>query len=88
MRFVGLDLHKRTVEACVLDEKGRVLGRHSVACDRAALTAFAADHLTPADRLAVEATTNTGAVADILRPFVAAIAVGNPCRSGPSPRPR
>jgi transposase len=78
MRFVGLDLHKRTVEACVLDEKGRVLGRHSVACDRAALTAFAAEHLTPADRLAVEATTNTWAVADILKPFVAAIAVGNP----------
>jgi transposase len=78
MRFIGLDLHKRTVEVCVLDPNGRVLARHSVACERTALKAFATEYLTPTDRLAVEATTNTWAVAGILKPFVAAIAVGNP----------
>jgi transposase len=78
MRFIGLDLHKRTVEVCVLDTRGRVLARHSVACERTALKAFATEHLTPTDRLAVEATTNTWAVAEILKPFVAAITVGNP----------
>src|SRR5512147_3000821 len=78
MRFVGLDLHKRTIEACVLDGTGSVLARHSVPCERKALEAFARDHLDPADKLAVEATTNTWSVADVLRPFVAAVVVGNP----------
>lgn len=78
MRFIGLDLHKRTVEVCILDETGRVLARHSVLCERKTLEAFARNHLAPTDKLAVEATINTWAVADILRPFVAAVVVGNP----------
>jgi transposase len=78
MRFVGLDLHKHTIEVCILNAKGRVLTRHSVTCERTALKAFAQQHLLLSDRLAVEATTNTWAVADLLRPFVAAIIVGNP----------
>jgi transposase len=78
MRFVGLDLHKHTMEVCILGAKGEVLARHSVACERKALKAFAQDYLETTDRLAVEATTNTWTVAGILRPFVASITVGNP----------
>ena len=78
MRFIGLDLHKRTLEVCILSEKGIVLARHSVVCERAALKRFAEEFLEETDKLAVEATTNTWVVADILRPFVAAIVVGNP----------
>jgi transposase len=78
MRFVGLDLHKRTVEVCILDEAGKLLARHSVACERLALEAFARARLETTDKLAVEATTNTWAVADLLRPFVAAVVAGNP----------
>ncbi|HEY2302651.1 MAG TPA: IS110 family transposase, partial [Acidimicrobiales bacterium] len=81
MRFVGLDLHRRTIEVCILDARGNVLSRHSVACERRTLEAFAREHLHPTDRLAVEATTNTWAVADILHPFVAAIVVGNPMQT-------
>src|SRR3954447_555172 len=81
MRFVGLDLHKRTLEVCILDAAGKVLARHSVACERKALEAFARDHLDPADRLAVEATTSTWAVAAILRPFVATIVASNPMQT-------
>ena len=81
MRFVGLDLHKRTLEVCILDATGRVLARHSVVCERRTLEAFARAHLGPADKLAVEATTSTWAVAAILRPFVAAIVVGNPMQT-------
>jgi transposase len=78
MRFIGLDLHKRSLEVCILSEKGSVLARHSVTCERLALKRFAEKHLEETDKLAVEATTNTWAVADILRPYVAAIVVGNP----------
>jgi transposase len=79
MRYVGLDLHKWTVEACALDPDGKVAFRRSVACDRVALEAFARSKQQADDRVAVEATTSTWAVADLLRPFVAAV-VGNPLR--------
>lgn len=78
MRYIGLDLHKHSLEVCALDGKGKCLFRMSVACDRTALEGFARKHLRKTDRLAVEATTNTWAVAEILRPFVAAAVVGNP----------
>lgn len=78
MRFIGLDLHKRSVEVCILCERGNVISRHSVDCERYSLQEFARDFLEPTDKVAVEATTNTWAVAEILRPFVAAIVVGNP----------
>jgi transposase len=78
MRFVGLDLHKRSIEVCILDAKGEILARHSITCERKVLKTFAQDYLRTTDRLAVEATTNTWTVAEILRPFVASITVGNP----------
>jgi transposase len=78
MRYIGLDLHKHTLEVCALDGKGKCLFRMTVACDRKALDEFGRKHLRKTDRLAVEATTNPWAVAEILRPFVAAVVVGNP----------
>lgn len=78
MRYIGLDLHKRSLEVCALDAKGKRLFRLSVDCDRTALEGFARKHLRKTDKLAVEATTNTWAVAEILRPFVATVVVGNP----------
>jgi transposase len=78
MRFIGLDLHKKVLVVCALDRRGNVLFRASVECRREALVAFAKSKLRKTDQLAVEATTSTWAVADILRPFVAAVTVGNP----------
>ena len=78
MRFIGLDLHKRQLVLCAMNRSGQVLFRESVDCRREALVAFAKARLCETDQLAVEATTNTWAVADILRPFVASITVANP----------
>jgi transposase len=78
MRFIGLDLHKKTLVVCALDRRGKVPFRESVGCRREPLEAFARTKLRKTDRLAVEATTNTWAVADLLRPYVAAVTVGNP----------
>jgi transposase len=78
MRFIGLDLHKKVLVVCALDQRGKVLLRESVECRREALIAFAKSKLCKTDQLAVEATTSTWAVADLLRPFVAAVMVGNP----------
>jgi hypothetical protein len=58
-RYIGLDLHKRILEVCVLNEAGAIDGRHRLVVSRDALRAFAQSQLRPDDRLAVEATTNT-----------------------------
>ena len=81
MRFIGLDLHKKLLVVCALDQRGKVLFRELIECHREVLEAFAKAKLRKTDRLAVEATTNTWAVADILRPFVAAVTVSNPLQT-------
>ncbi len=80
LRFVGCDVHKRTAVFTILLEDGRVLATYTVAVTREALRAFAERQLSAEDRLAMEATTNTWAVAGVLRPFVKEIVIGNPLR--------
>ena len=81
VRFIGLDVHKRTIEVCVLDAEGRRLSRSSIGCSRAELVDFAEHQLQPEDRVALEATTNTWAVTEILQPRVARVVVGNPLKT-------
>ncbi|MGB8932137.1 MAG: IS110 family transposase [Anaeromyxobacteraceae bacterium] len=81
MRFVGLDVHKRVVEAAVIDEAGVLLFRYRFPCTREALSAFAGDRLSREDRVALEATTNTWAVVDVLAPLVGEVVVSNPLRT-------
>lgn len=81
MRYVGLDVHKQTVRVCVLDAAGhRVLGK-TVPCTRESLLSLARETLSRHDQVALEATTNTWAVVDILQPHVAAVTVSNPLRT-------
>ena len=61
VRYVGLDVHKHVIEACFLDQSGRVLKRHRFELTPPGLAQFARDHLAPDDHLALEATTNTWA---------------------------
>jgi transposase len=81
VRFVGLDVHKRVVEACVVDGGGRVLFRHRFELTRDSLEQFARQTLTREDHVVVEATTNTWAVVRVLRPHVAEVVVSNPLRT-------
>lgn len=80
-RWIGLDLHKRVLEVCVVNDAGAVERRHRLSVTREALQSFANEFLRPDDHLAVEATTNTWPVVDLLRPFVAEIVVSNPLRT-------
>jgi transposase len=81
VRYVGLDVHKRVVEACVLDEQGKVVDRCRFELNRHTLGAFARGRLRPSDRVALEATTNTWAVVHMLRPHVAEVVVSNPMQT-------
>lgn len=78
IRYVGLDVHKRVVEACIVDRAGKVLARERFALNRRTLDKFATKVLRPGDHVALEATTNCWAVADALRPHVARVLVSNP----------
>ncbi len=78
LRYVGLDVHKRVVEACLVDPAGQVVHRQRFALNRRTLELFAAKILRPGDQVALEATTNCWAVADALRPHVARVVVSNP----------
>jgi transposase len=80
-RFVGLDVHKREVEVCVMDARGRVLRRERRDCTRESLEHLARTVLKKGDRVALETTTNAWAVADILRPHVARLVVSNPVKT-------
>ena len=81
VRYVGCDVHKRTAVFTILFENGKVDSTYTVAVTREALAQFAELHLAADDHLAMEATTNTWAVADVLRPHVDEIVIGNPLRT-------
>jgi len=78
VRYAGLDVHKRVVEACLVDAKGEILLRDRFALNRDTLELFAQKYLRSTDQVAMEATTNCWAVADLLRPHVAEVVVSNP----------
>lgn len=78
VRYVGLDVHKRVVAACLVDATGKVVHRERFALNRRTLELFATKVLRPSDHVALEATTNCWAVTDILRPHVAKVLVSNP----------
>jgi len=81
LRFVGCDVHKRTAVFTMLRMDGKVEATHTVTVTRESLAHFAEHHLSGEDRLAMEATTNTWAVAELLRPHVKEIVIGNPLRT-------
>ena len=81
MRYVGMDVHKRRVQVCVLDASGRVVMQRSVACTREQLHAFCRAQLRPEDQVAVDATTNSWAVVEVVERYVARVVVSNPLRT-------
>ena len=80
-RFVGIDLHKRTARAAVIDAAGTILSEHDFDVTHDAIKAFVAQVLSPADHVAVEATSNTWAFVRLVRPHVARVVVSNPLKT-------
>lgn len=78
VRYVGLDVHKRVVEACLLSPDGQIVRRDRLALSRSYLETYAREVLRRTDRVVLEATTNTWAVVRVLTPHVAEVVVSNP----------
>ena len=81
VRYVGLDVHKRTVEACVLDPTGRRVHGENFPCTRAGLTHFAARWLGPGATCVLEATSHTWAICAVLTPYGGELRVSNPLQT-------
>lgn len=81
MPFAGLDLHKQVIEAALVDEQGKLMHKSRFPATREALLGFARRWLTRDCSVAVEATTNTWPVADLLEPLVREVVVSNPMRT-------
>ena len=81
VHYIGLDIHKTVVEAAIIDSAGALVRRARFTCTREQIERFAALHLHADDRVAVEATTNTWPVVDLLATRVAEVVVSNPLRT-------
>lgn len=80
-RFAALDLHKKEIEACILDLQGNVLHRARFAATRESITNFAITNQLSDCAVALEATTNTWPVTNILQPLCSSLTVSNPLRT-------
>lgn len=78
IRYVGLDVHRVSVRACIRDREDRIVSEHNLDCTREALRVFAQRYLGPKDIVALEATFHSWAIADVLAPFVERVVVSNP----------
>lgn len=58
-RYVGLDVHQRFVEVCILEANSNAIFRGKANCRREELVHFARGTLKRSDRLVLKATTNT-----------------------------
>jgi hypothetical protein len=76
MRIIGMDIHRVFAEAVVLED-GEIKRLGRIGMTRDHLEDFART-LLPTDDVVVEATGNATAVAEIVAPHVARVAVANP----------
>jgi transposase len=80
-RYVGLDVHKSVVQSAIVDRRGRQTASDRFGCSRAELELYAKTQLRPTDHVALEATTNTWGIVEVLEPFVQEVVVSNPMRT-------
>ena len=80
MLFAGLDVHKKEIEAVVLDQAGNILLSQRLPTQRETLQAFARQHLHGC-RVALEANPNCWAIVALLQPLVEEVVVSNPLRT-------
>lgn len=77
-RYVGLDVHKHEMTACILDQRGKKVATQRLPMTRERLMAFAQNVLQKTDQVALEATTNSWAVVQLIEPHVDQVIVSNP----------
>ena len=80
-RYVGLDVHKRSIVACALTASGEVVFRDRFDCRPEAIVGFARRQLDRHDEVVLEATTHSLSVARFLAPHVSRVVISNPAKT-------
>ncbi len=80
-RYIGLDVHKRFIEVCMIDAAGKVLYRGQVVCEKKQLEDFCRTRFKKTDQAVLEATGNTWSVVAIVQPFLEKVVVSNPLKT-------
>ncbi len=81
IRYVGLDVHKKVIVYCIINEEGEELRKGKIPTKRRTIENFAKFHLKQNDRIVLETTTNTWGIVNILKPYVDDISVSNPMKT-------
>ena len=79
MRVIGVDVSRTVAEIAYL-EQGRIRSGGRVAIERDSLQHFAKSNLRATDHVVLEATGNTSAISESLRPYVGRVVVANPLK--------
>ena len=77
MNFIGVDLHKKIITVCVMDEKLKVQGRKTLHCDRPDQIVEFFRQFHPF-KVVVEATANYLWLVDRLEPLAQRVVLANP----------
>ena len=77
VRFIGMDVHRSFAQVAVVED-GLVRDEGKIGVRPEDLRALAAEFLESGDEIALEATTNSDAIATMLRDVVARVVVSNP----------
>jgi transposase len=77
MYYIGLDVHKKTINSCVKDGSGRIYGEGSIPATRLTLDIWMKTLPQPWTA-AMEATIFTAWIYDHLQPHAAAVKVAHP----------
>lgn len=75
--FYGLDVHKRFIQACAVDEDGHNRREFRIDATAAAISAFA-ERLDSEDEVVLEATFHSWAIWSLLVPHAKRVVVANP----------
>src|SRR6266542_3110454 len=79
VRYIGMDVHREFAQLAVLED-GLVRDEGKIGVTPEALRAWAVE-LRPDDQVALEATGNSDAIANLLTPLVGRVVVSNPSKT-------
>jgi transposase len=80
LRYIGLDVHKKWMQICILDARGKVRYEGRTAATPDQLRGFTRT-LRPTDAVALEATINTWAIVALIEQRAGRVVVSNPMRT-------
>ena len=78
MRYIGFDVHRKTVRACIRNADDTIAHESTFECTREGLESFARSHLVKSDLLTLEATFHSWPIVEVISPFVQKVVVSNP----------